>query len=610
MWYTKKLNIFSLLLTFSRTKRHPMIIFPDLPSIEVEGVEVAEEIILTLRTTSPTASCPSCGTASSRIQSRYTRTLRDLPSVGHPIRLVMQVRRFFCQKHICAQKIFAERLPDLCRPHAQRTTRLQKALCELGLKIGGQAGADVGQELGLSGSRDTILRLVRQSQPSAQAEPHVIGLDDWARKRRLRYGTLICDLELGLPIDLLPDRSVETVSAWLLKHPSIDVVSRDGSSEYATAIRKGAPQARQVSDRWHLAKNLAECVSVQLAQSLAELRRAEQTIARSGKKEARQAPGERRPAQTRAVQHAQQARQAERTARYEQIMALQKEGVKNAEIALQLGVTPRTIQRWIATGNIPYSGPRKQRSHLIDPYKTYILKRWHQGCHKGAQLERELRAKGYKGSQHGIYRYLETLKLSTPASSKHRCASKRASSIQPNPLLALSGQQATWLFFRKEEELKAEEQETLQQLREASPSLETTYQLVKAFLQMVRELTGEQLDAWLQAVQASHLEAFHTFVAGVQRDKDAVLAGLTLPWNNGVLEGHVNRLKLIKRSMYGRAEIDLLKLRVLHQSKKSQERKDKKKRKQEQQVLHLKQPKSLKNSATSQHTTTEISKVA
>src|SRR6266496_4857380 len=128
MWYTEKLNIFSLLLTFSRTKRHPMIIFPDLPHVEVEGVEVAEEIILTLRTTSPTASCPSCGTASSRIQSRYTRTLRDLPSVGHPIRLVMQVRRFFCQKYTCAQKIFAERLPDLCRPHAQRTTRLQKAL--------------------------------------------------------------------------------------------------------------------------------------------------------------------------------------------------------------------------------------------------------------------------------------------------------------------------------------------------------------------------------------------------------------------------------------------------------------------------------------------------
>src|SRR5215469_1497007 len=159
-----------------------MIIFPDLSQIEVEEVEVAEEITLTLRTTSPTASCPSCGTASSHIQSRSTRTLRDLPSVGRAIRLIMPVRRFFCKKSTCAQKIFVERLPDLCRPHAQRTKRLQEALCGLGLTIGGQAGADMGSDLGISGSRDTILRLVRHWQQLAQPELHVIGLDDWAWK--------------------------------------------------------------------------------------------------------------------------------------------------------------------------------------------------------------------------------------------------------------------------------------------------------------------------------------------------------------------------------------------------------------------------------------------
>lgn len=587
-----------------------MIIFLDLPEAQVEGVDVAEEITLTLRTTSPTASCPSCGTQSSQIQSRYTRTLRDLPSGGRPTRLIMHVRRFFCKKRTCPQKIFVERLPALCHPQAQRTKQLQEALCRLGLKVGGQAGADVGSELGISGSRDTILRLVRQAPPSAQAEPHVIGLDDWARKRRLRYGTLICDLELGLPIDLLADRSVETVSAWLKKHPSIDIVSRDGSSEYASAISKGAPQARQVSDRWHLVKNLAACVSVQLAQSLAELRRTEQVIVQSEKKARGQAPEERHPALTRAVQHAQLARQAERMARYEHIVALQKQGIKNAEIALQLGMTQRSIQRWLATDSIPYSRPRRQRARLIDPYKTYLLKRWHQGCHKGAQLERELRAKGYKGSQHGIYRYLKTLKTSTLAPSKQKSLSKHASSIQSNALLTLSASQATWLFFRRSEDLKAEEQETLRQLRQASPHLETAYRLVKEFLHMVREHTGEQLDAWLGAVQASHLEAFQTFVTGVQQDKDAVFAGLTLPWSNGPLEGNVNRLKLLKRSMYGRAEIDLLKLRVLYRSKASQDRKDKQKKKQGQPVVHLKQPKSRKNYANSQHITTGISKVA
>ena len=145
-----------------------MIIFPDLPGIQVEEVAVAEEITLTLRTTSPTASCPSCGTVSSRIQSRSTRKLRDLPTVGRPILLMLHVRRFFCKRSTCAQKMFVERLPDLCHPYAQRTKRLQEALRQLGLSMGGQAGADGGSEHGINGSRDTILRLVHQSEQLAK----------------------------------------------------------------------------------------------------------------------------------------------------------------------------------------------------------------------------------------------------------------------------------------------------------------------------------------------------------------------------------------------------------------------------------------------------------
>src|SRR6266566_8857158 len=142
-------------------------------------------------------------------------------------------------------------------------------------------------------------------------------------------------------------------------------------------------------------KNLAGCVSVLLASCLAQLRRAEVAAVRSEQAE-EQSLKPRRPGQTRAIAQAQQARQAERKARYEHILELQKQGMKSPEIAQKLGVTSRTIQRWIATGDIPYSRPRKQRPRLLDPYKTYVLSRWHQGCHNGAQLERELKAKGYK----------------------------------------------------------------------------------------------------------------------------------------------------------------------------------------------------------------------
>jgi len=176
--------------------------------------------------------------------------------------------------------------------------------------------------------------------------------------------------------------------------------------------------------------------------------------------------------------------------------------------------------------------------------------------------------------------------------------------------VTLSAAQATWLFFRKQEDLKPQEQETLRQLRQASPHLEVTYQLVDEFLHMVRERAGEQLDSWLKKVETSQLQAFQTFVTGVHKDKDAVLAGLTLPWSNGPLEGHRNRLKFIKRSMYGRAEFDLLKLRVLHQDKKSQERKKRRKNRQEQQANRPTKPRMRKEGTTSQCTTIVISKGA
>jgi transposase len=395
---------------------------------------------------------------------------------------------------------------------------------------------------------------------------------------------------------------------WL--KPSIDVVSRDGSSEYASAIQKGAPQARQVSDRWHLTKNLANCVSVLLAQCLTELRRAEQA-AFTPEQEETHSSQEHRRARTRAVQYAQQVRQAERRERYESIMALFKQGMMSADIAMRMGMPERTVRHWLSRGT-PYSRPRRQRTRLLDPYHTYLLQRWNQGCHNGSQLEAELRAKGYNGSQRAVYRFLATLGPSAFPLRRHAVSQKsqNASLTSPNPLRTMSVQQVTWLFFRKPDELKKEELENLRLLRQASPRIATAYHLVEQFLQMVRERTGEHLDGWLGAVKASQLEAFESFVTGVQQDKDAVLAGLTLPWSTGPLEGHVNRLKLIKRSMYGRAEVDLLKLRVLYQSKRSQDRKNKRKTSQAQQTGHLKKTRMIKTNTTSQHITIGISKVA
>ena len=242
-----------------------MTILPDLSDLIIEQVSVTNGVTVTVRAASPTACCPCCGTICQRVHSHYTRMLRDLPASGRPVHLKVDVRRFFCQESTCRRKIFAERFPFLTLPRVKFTLRLQEALREMGFELGGEAGARLGKRLSYPGSPDTILRLVKQDQLPTTPAPRVVGIDDWSWKRGLRYGTLICNLEDNKPIDVLPDRSVQTVSAWFEKRPSVEIVSRDRSSEYAAAISKGAPQALQVADVWHVAKNLTESVQTLLA---------------------------------------------------------------------------------------------------------------------------------------------------------------------------------------------------------------------------------------------------------------------------------------------------------------------------------------------------------
>src|SRR6266496_6835224 len=212
MWYTKEPNKFFQQDSFL-IPSEPMTILPDLSDLVIEQVSITNEVTVTVRAASPTAPCPCCGTISKRVQSRYTRTLRDLPASGRLVHLIVDVRRFFCQERTCVRKIFAERFPSLTLPRVKFTLRLQEALRQMGFALGGEAGARLGRQLSIPGSSDTLLRLVKQTELPVASSPQVVGIDDWSWKRRLRYGTLICDLENNTPIDVLPDREVETVSA-------------------------------------------------------------------------------------------------------------------------------------------------------------------------------------------------------------------------------------------------------------------------------------------------------------------------------------------------------------------------------------------------------------
>jgi DNA-binding NarL/FixJ family response regulator len=255
---------------------------------------------------------------------------------------------------------------------------LQQALYRLGIALGGQAGADIGSEQGLSGSRDTILRLLKTAEPPETVPPKKIGIDDWAWKRGHRYGTLLCDLERAIPIDLLPDRSVETVAAWLAAHPSIELISRDGSSEYAAAALKGAPQAIQVSDKWHLVKNLAKALRMVLTSHFTAQRK--KKTQEAGKEKESVCSPDREKRLSRQQAHIQSVHREDRLARYEQVIALSKQGMSQEVIARTVGVGHSTVSRWLQARAFPERKPRQQASK-IDPYRSYVQKRLSQGYH-------------------------------------------------------------------------------------------------------------------------------------------------------------------------------------------------------------------------------------
>lgn len=587
-----------------------MTIFPELfdQNLHIPEIQVADKIMLTLQALSSSASCPECGTNSTRVQSRYARTLHDLPSSGRSVHLILQVRRFFCLKSTCTRKIFAERFPLLARPHAQRTIRLQQTLRQLGFALGGQAGVRLGKPLHLSGSRDTILRLLRQSEAPELCPPRVVGVDEWAWKRGRRYGTLLCDLERGIPIDLFPDRSVESVSAWFEAHPNIEVISRDRSSEFAAAAAQGAPQAVQVADRWHIGKNLAEALGAVLARCRADQMK-ESRVKRKKEEPFPEPVTERSAYRSRKEEQARLARNAEREQRYEQVRELHQQGVGAVEIASLVAMGERTVRDWLAHESYPEPKRRRRRPSLIDQYEAYVLTWWKEGRRNGAHLYRELRNQGYQGSQKALYRYLARLR--PVGSVSRRGPSGQQGPSSGGPLQRLSTSHCTWLFLGKSADLSRKEQEELAQIRQESSEIEMAYQLVQTFMQMLRERTGQDLEKWLGMAEASRLPEFEAFAAGVRRDQEAIYAGLTLVWNNGPTEGHVTRLKLLKRSMYGRAKFDLLRLRVLHRAETSQKNyRITREVNAAQQKEQTEVPRMEEKATNSQHTTFGISRVA
>jgi transposase len=548
----------------------PMSII-SLPGCEMTAVSQSGGVLtITAHATAPVARCPRCGISSRRIHSYYTRRPRDLPLWEYAVRLVLHVRRFRCLNASCTTQTFAERLPQLVRPGVQRTVRLTTALQQLGLALGGEAGARLGAKLHVPTSPDTLLRLVRQVPDSPMPAPTILGVDDWAIRRGHTYGTLLVDLERHRPIDLLPDRTADTLARWLRAHPGIIILSRDRSTEYARGASLGAPEAQHVLDRWHLVRNLREALERlldRLHQQLAAMLTASQTAAALTV-----APEARSLRRSTTDQIARQARRARRFARYQEVRALHAQSVSTRHIARQLQMSRTTVIRYLRTATFPERGQSRRVSQL-DPYVAYLQKRWDAGCHNGVQLWREIHALGFPGTRRMVSNWVvlrRELSRGQPSAYGRRPALPKQPAIQllPAPVEELgyplpAPRQLVWLLLRPADALTPGDQELLQTLRH-DKGLETAYTLTQRFRQMMRQRTATALDPWLADCLASEMPELVNFANGLQREQSAVQAALELPYSNGQVEGQITKVKLLKRQSYGRAKLDLLRQRMLH----------------------------------------------
>jgi transposase len=358
------------------------------------------------------------------------------------------------------------------------------------------------------------------------------------------------------PIDLLPDRESATVAQWLQAHPTVRVISRDRAGAYAEGSREGAPHAVQVADRFHLFRNMTQMLQRVLERLAGVLQGI--TLSASMRDDASELDEQGAPLVRKVVPEAslnrheqlRHQRREKRKALFEAVRAAHQRGLTKRAIARDIGITRTTVRRLLKAEEFPERAPRQQRSER-DGFREYLEKRWAEGCHNASQLCRELRQRGYGGQRSRVKEYVQPWRAkSSPAPSTPR-------RTLPNLRLV-----AFWLT-KTPKQRAPEEQLWVEAATTVHPQVAAAEQLAQQFRQAFKDRDPGAFESWLVRGLESEIPEMKGFIAGIQRDYEAVLAAVKQPWSNGQVEGQVHRLKLIKRQMYGRGGFLLLRRRVL-----------------------------------------------
>ena len=522
------------------------------PGLTCEHLDISNQgITLTLTCQHPTATCPKCNSPTTRVHSHYSRTLRDLPWAGRTVTIKLQARRFRCCSLRCPRRIFTERLPALIVPYARITLRLHAVLLAVALTVGAEPGKRLLAKLGVPVSGDKLLNVTHNVVLPTPPPTDMIGMDDFALKKGRTYGTVIIDLHSHQPIALLPGRDARRVMDWLQAHPGVELVTRDRSTEYERAVNLGAPGAQHVLDRWHVLKNLREVLqrTVKREQVLRGGLAREQTL---------NVPPRRRSTREEAERAAALERRRQRV---RMVKDLHKQGLAIAQIARQVRCSRTFVRVCIRMDGLPESRQHRRAPSPLEPFVAYLHGRWNEGCKNAMQLLRELQERGFQGS----YKHVHLWSLGVRSLEAERPEGVSVPSLTEvvRERRGVSPLQLSWLMVLPPARLNEEEHGLLGDVLRRNEKLRRAHELAQEFLSLVRERRPDDLGAWLQHAEHCERPDFRTFAASLRREQDALLAAVALPWSNGPTEGVVNRIKLVKRLMFGRGSFELLSKRVL-----------------------------------------------
>jgi len=512
---------------------------PHLDVVRVERVWSTGGVVrIAARTRELPVACPDGGRGSTRVHSRYCRTLADVAVGGRPVLIGLSVRRLFCDAPGCGRRTFAEQVEGLTVRYQRRSSLLQHLVETAGVLLAGRGGARLLRILKAPLSRTSVLfQLMRIPLPPTPT-PQVLGVDDFALYADT-YGTLLVDADSRLPIELWSGRDAGQLASWLRLHPGVRVVCRDGSLVYRQGITEGAPDAVQVSDRFHLWQGLSKRVS-----DVAAAHRRCLPVAVPDPEPGPASPAASpEPADTPARRHAKRL--------FEAVHAAPGPGRSLSAIARELGLNRRTVAKYARATSwqecVRRTPPR--RSTSLDPYLEYLQQRWDEGKHTATVLHQEIAAKGYGGHYQRVKMAIAPLRRGLPIDTPRE--------RPPSPR-----QVARWITTTPSKR-GLYPTEALRRLLEHCPELDRTHTLVRQFAAMLDARDAAPLPAWRDQLAASGLSALASLANAIREDQLAVVQGITTPFNSGVNEGRITDLKLQKRIMASRAGVPLLRHRVV-----------------------------------------------